>query len=271
MRSFLLGLVFSSAFEFGGSGVATPTLDRVAIPLVPANNLGSGAFTIEFFLKAPPGSNPLGPACSPGADAWIEGHIVLDRDVYGPGDYGDFGVSLMQGRIAFGLAQGTIGLTLCGSSDLRDGLWHHVALVRESSGMLRLFVDGALQGSVMAPNGDVSYRLGRATPWPWDPYLVVGAEKHDAGPSYPSFAGRIAELRLSTIARYSVPFSPPAGPFAPDGATAGLFGFEDLSGILVRDRAGVQDGERRVNAACLPRPKRDAPWRPMLFDDGFEC
>jgi hypothetical protein len=270
MRGPLLALLLS-AFEFGGSGVATPTLDRVAIPLVPGNNLGTGAFTLEFFLKAAPGSNPSGPACSAAGDAWIEGHIVLDRDVYGPGDHGDFGVSLMQGRIAFGIAEGALGLTLCGSSDLRDGQWHHVALVREASGLMRLFVDGLLQASALGPGGNVSYRLGRVTPWPWDPYLVIGAEKHDAGPSYPSFAGRIAELRLSAAARYAAPFSPPTAPFAPDVATVGLYGFEEAAGGLVRDRAGVADGERRVNALCLPRPTRDAPWRPMLFDDGFEC
>lgn len=270
MRIVLSALVFS-ALEFGGSGVATPTLDRVAVPLVAGNNLGGAAFTLEFFLKAAPGSNSLGPLCSSAADAWIEGHIVLDRDVYGPGDYGDFGASLMQGRIAFGLAQGSSGLTLCGSSDLRDGQWHHVALVRDTAGMLRLFVDGTLEGSAMGPSGDVSYRLGRVTPWPWDPFLVIGAEKHDAGPSYPSFAGRLAALRLSSVARYGAPFTPPSAPFAPDPATVGLYDFDEPAGSVVRDRALVQDGERRVNAACRPRPTRDAPWRPMLFDHGFEC
>lgn len=271
MMSRLLIAIVLSALEFGGRGVNTPSLDRVVIPLLPANNLGAAAFTIEFFLKAAPGSNPLGPVCTPAADAWIEGHIIFGRDVYGPGDYGDFGVSLMQGRIAFGLAQGTVGLTLSGSSELRDGAWHHVAPVREPSGTLWLFVDGMLKAIALGPPGDVSYRLGRPTSWTRDPFIVVGAEKHDAGPSYPSFAGRLAELRLSTIARDSASFVPPSAPFAADSATVGLFGLQETSGSLVRDRAGVQDGERRVNADCFPRRTADAPWRPLVFDDGFEC
>ena len=31
---------------------------------------------------------------------------------------------------------------------------------------------------------------------PFGPYLVLGAEKHDAGPSYPSFFGFLDELRI---------------------------------------------------------------------------
>ena len=36
-----------------------------------------------------------------------------------------------------------------------------------------------------------------------DPYLVLGAEKHDAGSDYPSFHGWLDELRVSNVVRYS--------------------------------------------------------------------
>ncbi|MDW8478711.1 MAG: LamG-like jellyroll fold domain-containing protein [Xanthomonadales bacterium] len=268
----LLLLALPAALEFGGSGVASPTLDRAAIPLVAGNNLGAGAFTLELFVRVAPGSNLLAPPCGAAADAWIHGHVLLDRDVYGPGDFGDFGASLMQGRVAFGVNLGASGATACGSSDLRDGLWHHLALVRAADGTLRIFVDGVLEGSVAGPVGDVSYRLGRPSSWPWDPFLVIGAEKHDAGPSYPSFAGRVAEL---TALRPSPATTPPSVrrslPSPPMPTPWGSSRCDEGAGTTLRDRAGVQDGERRVNPGCLPRWRRDAPGRPSLHDDGFEC
>ena len=36
-----------------------------------------------------------------------------------------------------------------------------------------------------------------------DPFLVIGAEKHDAGSLYPSYRGWIDEVRLSTVRRYT--------------------------------------------------------------------
>ena len=44
------------------------------------------------------------------------------------------------------------------------------------------------------PTGDVSYRDGRSTTSPDDPFLVIGAEKHDAGAAFPSYHGWIDEV-----------------------------------------------------------------------------
>jgi hypothetical protein len=85
-----------------------------------------------------------------------------------------------------------------------------------------------LDGSGNGPTGDISYRDGRATSYPnSDPFLVIGAEKHDAGPAYPSFSGWIDEVRLSTVVRYASNFTPPAAPFVADGDTVLLYHFDD--------------------------------------------
>jgi hypothetical protein len=253
-----------SSLRFFGTG--SGGVDRVRIPLTSttAANIGTTSFTIEFWLKSPSGSNTAGVACSNGDAAWTGGHTIVDRDVFGDGDRGDFGISLMNGRIAFGVSRGSGGATVCGTSDLRDGSWHHVALTRDAtSGLLRIFVDGAPQAQVTgtATTGDVSYRVGRSTSWPADPFLVIGAEKHDYAPEYPSFAGWIDDLRLSTGVRHTGTFARPSTPHPLDASTVALYRFDETSGTTVGDLAGTSPGERVVGGSGAgPAPSADIPF-----------
>ena len=236
----------SYSLRFYGHGVND--IDRVKIPIdphVPAD-VGASDFTLEAWVKATLPQNPS-PPCTPGNDNWIYGNILFDRDVWGPGDFGDFGLSLANGRIAFGVHNGTSGTTLCGARLVADGAWHHIALTRRrADGFLRLFVDGQVDVQGDGPDGDVSYRDGRATSYPNDPYLVLGAEKHDARPAYPSYSGWLDEVRLSTVLRYSGAFTPPSQPFTPDPYTAALYHLDEgpegaCTGIVV-DSSGAVGG-----------------------------
>jgi hypothetical protein len=213
--------------RFYGHGVHD--IDRVKIPIdpqVPAD-VGATDWTLEWWMKATLEENGS-PDCTPGWDNWIYGNILFDRDIWGPGDYGDYGVSLAGGRIAFGANNGSSGETLCGSTLVADGNWHHVAVTRRlSDGLLSIFVDGELDAQVDGPDGDLSYRDGRDTSYEDDPFLVIGAEKHDAGPSFPSYSGWVDEVRLSTVIRYTAAFVPPAGPFSSDGDTAALYHLDE--------------------------------------------
>ncbi len=225
-------------------GTGRDGVDRVVIPLdAPPRPVDVGGdFTIEFWLKAIPGENAAAP-CTPGGDNWINGNIVIDRDVYFAGDYGDYGISLAGGRVAFGVNNGAEGTTLCGRADVTDGRWHHLAVTRSAAdGALAIFVDGRLDASGDGPAGDVSYRDGRMTPYPADPFLVIGAEKHDAGPEYPSFRGWIDEVRMSRVVRYREPFIPPAAPFTPDPDTVALYHFDEGGGMTVYDTSGAPGG-----------------------------
>lgn len=266
------------ALRFGGTG--RDDVDRVKILIDDPGgvrtfdaDLGATDMTLELWLRMRPGDNAAGPVdCSVG-DSWIRGNIVLDRDRFNEGR--KFGMSVADGRIVFGItgADGT-GTALCGVTRVDDDRWHHVALTRAvDSGDLALFVDGMPDATASGPVGDVSYP-DRAQPRPEcaddqpctlsDPYLVLGAEKHDAGPDYPSYAGLVDELRLSTTLRYTGPFEPPQR-FEPDADTAALYHFDEGSGTVVGDSSGRpdrSDGVLRVGERGPQWVRSDAPTGP---------
>ena len=237
------------AIRLGGTG--RNDLDRVKIlvddPATafpgPPVDVGATDFTIEFWLRADRGANAAGPLECGANATWINGNVVLDRDRYSQGR--KYGLSLGAGRLVFGVtASGSDELTICGTTPLDDGRWHHVAVSRvRATGALALYVDGRLDAaSARGPAGDISYpdngKPGNHCGGPClrsDPFLVLGAEKHDAGPSYPSFKGDLDELRISDTLRYGGPFTPPGSRFEPDARTAALYHFDEGAGSLARD------------------------------------
>jgi len=240
-----VGALSPSGFDLRFYGNGYGGIDRVKIaidnPARPAD-IGAGDFTLEWWMKALAAQNGRGP-CVDGGDNWIYGNTLFDRDVYGSGDYGDFGVSMADGRIAFGVNNGTDSATLCGVRQVADGLWHHIALTRRTSdGWMRIYVDGDLDAEIEGPAGDISYRNGRTTTHANDPYLVVGAEKHDAGAAYPSYSGWIDEIRLSSIIRYDGSLSAPSGPFVNDADTVALYHFDEGFGNTIHDTSEAAGG-----------------------------
>jgi YD repeat-containing protein len=67
------------------------------------------------------------------------------------------------------------------------------------------------------------------------PYLHVGGT-----PNYPFFAGDLDEIRLSCVARYNGSFTPPSGPFSPDGDTLALYHLNEGSGQAAADETPNQ-------------------------------
>ncbi len=231
--------VWGYALQFFGNGVND--IDRVKIRIDPQTPIDVGGdFTLEWWMKATLQGNNGSANC--GAEAgWITGNIIFDRDVNGRGDNGDYGISLTGGRIAFGVSRGPGGTTACGSTNVADGLWHHIAVTRNASnGQIAIYVDGVRDALETGPMGDVSYRNGRSTSSPnSDPYLVIGAEKHDAGSTFPSYRGIVEEFRISTVVRYASDFPLPSAPFTPDANTVGLYHFDEGSGATALDSATV--------------------------------
>jgi Concanavalin A-like lectin/glucanases superfamily len=247
--------------RFRGNGVQD--IDRVKIRIDdpstsvggPPVDVGTGDFTIELWLKGTSAENPA-PAVSCGANNnWIFGNIVVDRDRYDQDR--DFGVSIAGGRVTFGVGgAGTGERTICGTSNVLNGQWHHIAVQRRrADGWLWLYIDGVLQAQGDGPDGDVSYpdngvpRSSCGGPCTnSDPFLVIGAEKHDAGPQYPSFAGWVDELRISTVLRYTAGFARPSAPFVADTATAALYHFDEGAGNVIGDssaKSSLSPGVRR--------------------------
>jgi hypothetical protein len=116
-----------------------------------------------------------------------------------------------------------------------DGQWHHVAVTRANSGLVRLYIDGQLDNEMPGPSGRIDYRLNRSTSYPnSDPYLVLGAEKHDY-PGSRYYNGWLDDLRLSNVVRYSGSFSRPTAPHALDSNTIALYRFDEGSGTTIND------------------------------------
>jgi len=243
------------SLRFFGNGAGD--LDRVKIPVDdpdtavpgPPVDVGADDFTIELWLRGSAAENPAA-AVSCGANVdWISGNIVLDRDRYDQDR--KFGLSIAGGAVVFGVSgDGTGDLTICGVSDVLDDAWHHVAVQRRrADGYLWLFVDGVLEAEADGPDGDVSYPddgvPGNHCGGPCtdsDPFLVIGAEKHDAGPAYPSFSGWVDELRVSDTLRYAGTFTRPQQPFVPDPFTVALYHLDEGTGDAVGDASGATGG-----------------------------
>ncbi len=252
------------SLSFFGNGSAD--IDRVKIPLDnPARPIDVGGdFTVEFWMKTASG-NGSG-ACTAGGSNWKSGNVIVDRDVSGGGDFGAYGISLFGsgGHLAFGVDRLGSATTICGTANVADGVWHHVAATRKgTTGQMQVFVDGALDASGTGPTGDVSYRDGRPTMHPTtDPFLVIGAEKFDTGLAY---HGSIDELRVSTVVRYSGAFARPTAPFATDASTAALYHFDEDNGNSLVDDAhalgGPSNGIRRLGGSPAgPQWSTDTPF-----------
>jgi len=202
-------------------------------------NVGSGDFTIEFWVK--PVSVTAGASCSNAADVFTNGAIIFDRDIYGPGDYGDFGLSIMNdNKIAFSVHNGSSGVTAC-SSALPLNTWSYIAAVRQGN-TIKIYRNGVLNDT-QTLSGNLSYRLGRSTTYTADPYVVLGAEKHTSVGSQLftayHFDGFIDELRISNIARV---ITMPTGQFSNDGNTVALFRFEDNANNEGGTITGIEQG-----------------------------
>jgi hypothetical protein len=270
----------AGSLRFFGQGVAAPGLDRVMIRIDdpetaepgPPIDVGAEDFTIELWLRAAPDGNATSPiTCGDNVD-WIYGNIVLDRDRYNQDR--KFGLSLAGGEPVFGISgEGSGNLTICGGVDVRDDAWHHIAVQRRrSDGRLWMFVDGALVAEQDGPDGDVSYPddgvPGDFCDGPCiasDPFVVLAAEKHDAGAEYPSFAGWLTNLRVSGTLRYAGAFTRPDAPFATDADTLALYRFDEGAGTLLGDVSGAaggpSEGELRIGGdPAGPQWSSESPW-----------
>ena len=296
------------ALRFFGTGVGPPgQQDRILLPVddnVPGQgstplDVGAGSFTLELWLRGRVEDNATDHA---GGDRqffdynWIEGNIILDRDVW-CGTARAFGVSLAGGKVRFGVDTGdadpSSSVTIEGSDDVLDDTWHHVAVVRDATvGDLRIVVDGVedFASSVDVSVSDLSYPdegvpvtgncdTGQLTPYGW--YLVVAAEKHDAGAAYPSFNGYVDELRIWDMARDTADIAQDRFKILPAGTPSlvGSYRFEEGTGTSVSDSSGSgsPDGDLRAGTAGngqwvdrVSDPDNTAPVGGLIFADGFE-
>ena len=255
----------AQSLQFFGTG--TGNIDRVRIridaPATPAD-IGAADFTIEFWLRTTPGNNAS--AISPGANYnWTNGNIVFDRDRLNT--VRGFGISLGGGMVTFGVKNADDVIeTWRGTTDIRDGQWHHVVVQRaQSTGAVSIYIDGAREvNDLSGPTGDLSYPNG-ASGATNDPFIVLAAEKHDFDPSnFPSYSGFMTELRLSNAIKYSgSSYSVPTAALGTEADTVALYHFNEVSGTVLGDATpgGASPGELRVGGSNNgPQWSTDSPF-----------
>ena len=83
------------------------------------------------------------------------------------------------------------------------GVWHHVACTRNASGIIQFWLDGVQIGSDIAYTGTMTNAAS---------YMCIGGCKNSG---YTDFGagGKIDELRISNICRYTANFTPPTSEF----------------------------------------------------------
>jgi hypothetical protein len=242
-----------SSIRFYGNGVSAPDQDRIKIAITSSSPVNVAYdFTLECWIKCNAANNNGVVYNTGDGNGWITGNIIIDRDVYGNGDTGDYGLAIGTGTgvpssarvVAFGIDRLGTGITIRGNTNVANNNWHHIAVTRNSTtGVVRLYVDGNLDATGIGPTGNINYNTGRSTSYPnSDPYIVLGAEKHDAGSSYPSYNGLLDELRISSVIRYTGNFTPPGVPFTTDANTLGLYHFDEGTGTVAGDVSGAAGG-----------------------------
>ncbi|MDF1500228.1 MAG: LamG domain-containing protein [Anaerolineales bacterium] len=244
------------------NGGASSAVDRLKIPIDDPNRTNPGPpmdigfhdFVVEWWMKADPGDNNA-PGITCGSNSnWKSGNLIFDRS-RSTGTH-EWGVSLVDGYIAFGVTNGSGSKqTICSSRAVDDGEWHHIAVQRNRwdnsqgayfDGQLWLFVDGILQESVVGPIGDISYpdsapigtscSTGNCID---DSYLVIGGGKNEAGLP---FKGWIDDIRTSGWLRYLADFPLPTAVHVDDALTIALHRLDTGLGNVVYDTGGYDSG-----------------------------
>jgi hypothetical protein len=140
----------SSGFANNGAGVNVSYVTGITNPQAAQFNGGSyvqvpaavvSDFTITFWIKT---------TDTGGTGQWWNGEGLVDGEVSGA--VNDFGVSLLGDKAAFGV--GNPDTTISSITSINDGQWHFVAVNRNNStGGMKVYVDGALQAAASGPTG----------------------------------------------------------------------------------------------------------------------
>jgi len=151
----------------------------------------------------------------------------------------DYGFFVNDGRPTFSVHVGG-AYAEAGPDDplLEPGRWYHLAGVFDGR-ETRLYVDGKLVGSAERSGS----RRTNALP------LYIGADVDGRGNPTSPFDGRIDEVRLSTVARYSADFTPQRRLEA-DDQTALLLHMDAEVGIWLHDASG-RDAHPSIGKAAL--------------------
>lgn len=144
---------------------------------------------------------------------------------------------------------GTPQSVVTGPGECADGNWHHIAFCREPAGALQpsltLFLDGLMIGNTKGVQADDQ-------PLPGAVHLGAPANETALG-------GRVDELRISSVLRYTTDFEPAARLPAPDADTIAHFRFDDGTGGALFDEVSSSSVVTGQQLTFLPMELFSSP------------
>lgn len=191
----------------GGSTVFDGTGDYLVVTDNAALELSNSSFTIEFWIKTTQNRSYATIFSRENGDNGSGSFIVMMNA--GGSTNGD--ISIFSSNFSFG-PFGTFGVSV------RDGSWHHVAIVRNVNAW-NIYVDGTSRASTTssASLADVSNN--------W----YIGADQTFMGSR--EFAGNVSNLRVVKSAVYTTSFTPPTSPLTAISNTS-LLTCQNSSGTI---------------------------------------
>jgi len=123
---------------------------------------------------------------------------VIHR-VVGTAASGQFNILFNANKI---LVNSGVAALHTGTITLAQNTWYHVAVVRDGSNNLDVYIDGVKGGSTYSTSWDINSSDA----------LQIGKEASNGGAS---FSGYLDEFRISKgVARWTSDFTPPARPYS---------------------------------------------------------
>jgi hypothetical protein len=164
--------------KFGtGSLLLDGSGDDLSIPASTSLAFGTGSFTMEAFIKTT---------------------AFQSCYIFGQRAFGGFHMGVLADGRFFGISPALNSIAEP-SVSMVEGTWYHVAYTRDTSSIVRIFVNGVVRAS------NTNTEDGSATGTSY-----VG----QTGFNDRYFNGRIDELRLTKgVCRYTADFTPPIDPF----------------------------------------------------------
>jgi hypothetical protein len=169
-----------TADDVGGSVYFDGTGDYITPSAVTAP--GTGAVTYEAWVRQENGGS--------------SNHTIFDASTNGFGGGNGITVQISSNSIQWVTSD---GITTSASSQFQDGVWHHVAFVRDASNNLQYYVDGVGHLTGATYTGSTSSTS-----------LRIGAT-NALTPSN-LFQGQIANARVTNAEVYTADFTPPTAP-----------------------------------------------------------
>jgi hypothetical protein len=165
-------------------------------------------------------------------NSWFDGAALYQADKPGPAN--DFGASIAHDKFAFGTGNPDNDTALSKTS-INTGAWFHVAATRvQSTGIVRVYVNGNLETIVSTGN---TGPLNDAQP-PW-----IGGMIYTGETVINSFVGTIDELRVWNLARTSAEITSTMN-VRLRGDEPGLVGcwhFDDGMGTIAADSSATRN------------------------------